>query len=436
VITTLACVATGIGLYAFARHRLGDSWWTLVPSAVFWLSPMVHDANLYDFHIITVSTALIVWTVWAFDTGRTGVGWSLLILALLCNEDVAWVMAMFGVYIMLTKSQRTGLLIAGISAAYFVMVMGVLVPAMNDGHMLTKLEGPDSRINWGARPGEILEQVLRPDRLRLPLYFLISGAIAALREWRMLLLLLPVLAEGLLANTIWMTRITGTYYWVTAEAVIILACILAAERCLKSNPARTPWSLIYLGGMTVAMSLTLSPLPYGMWSGWKNYELPPTRLGLQKMMSIIPKDAAISVQNNLGPHLSHRREIAAFPRRLDKAAYALFHLRYIGGPDSGLFVRTTPYGLFQLTYGQLGSLVWAMARHPDWGLIAYEDGFYLFARGARSSTSAELIRQSLESDYDILVRSYRMASQARSRLSPYLVGPVSWEDVRGKFRRE
>ena len=31
------------------------------------------------------------------------------------------------------------------------------------------------------------------------------------------------------SDTLWMTRITGTYYWVFAEAVVVLSCIEAAR---------------------------------------------------------------------------------------------------------------------------------------------------------------------------------------------------------------
>ena len=45
--------------------------------AWFWLSPMAQEANLYDFHVVTMEAALLVWTVFAFETGRARLGWLL-----------------------------------------------------------------------------------------------------------------------------------------------------------------------------------------------------------------------------------------------------------------------------------------------------------------------------------------------------------------------
>jgi uncharacterized membrane protein len=60
-----------------------------VPSISFWISPIVQDANLYDFHAITIGTACIVWSSWAFEGNRRIAGWAFLSLALACQEDFA-----------------------------------------------------------------------------------------------------------------------------------------------------------------------------------------------------------------------------------------------------------------------------------------------------------------------------------------------------------
>lgn len=66
LLSTLACAGAGLGVYAFARRRLDGSPWALLPAVAFWLSPIVHDANIYDFHVITITTCPVVWTLWAF----------------------------------------------------------------------------------------------------------------------------------------------------------------------------------------------------------------------------------------------------------------------------------------------------------------------------------------------------------------------------------
>ena len=448
VLGSLACAATGVGLYAFARQRLGKTWWSLVPPLAFWLSPIVHDANLYDFHSITVATALLVWMVWAFASGRLRLGWVLLVLAMLCQEDIPLVTFMVGLFLTLRRSRATGFLVMAASLAYFVALVGLVVPAFGRGEGLAKFSIADGRYAWlgggpldvlrtvAARPATVLAHVLRPDHLRLPVYLLLSGGLAALGAWPMLLAALPQVAAGLLAWGPWMTRITGTYYWVTSEAVIILACVLAAEKRLKAPVRRFPWPLAYLSGATVIFSLLLSPLPHGLGSTWQKCALLAERESLRKIADLIPREASVSVQNNLGAHLSQRRDVAAFPRRLETADYVLLHLRYLGGPDAGLFVRTSPEVLFGLTTHQLARAATALAQSPDWGLVACDQGFYLFSRnrGGRRPTgppafAREKAQELVAADARQLEEACALASRHRMWWSHYLVDAYTWREL-------
>lgn len=444
MLSSLACAMAGLGLYLIARHRLGDTWFALIPSGAFFLSPLVHDANLYDFHIITVLTALLIWTFWAFDTGRKKAAWIFLFLALLCNEDGSLITFMFGIYLVLSGSKRTGVLVAAVSLLYFVLLLNVLVPFLNEGHGLTKLEGPYNRYAWlgngfgnilfsvFTHPLAVLKTIFRPDHIRVIAYLLLCGGLAGLKEWRILILALPQAAEALISRGIWMTRITGTYYWITCEAIVIMACILATERRVKSTKEKTPLPLLYLGTVTCVLSLILSPLPYSISSSWENYSLPPERNTLQEIKHIIPSEASLCVQNNLGPHLSQRRDIASFPRRCDLAEYALFHLRYVGGPDSGLFIRTSPV-LFGVPPGVLYSGMKDMILSGDWEVISQKDGFSLLQHRPSGNMNKKELLLRAEAEFKILENSYREASNHRLKWARYLTGIFSWEQI---FRYE
>ena len=196
------------------------------------------------------------------------------------------------------------------------------------------------------------------------------------------------------------------------------------------RPRRFPWQMAYLGAATLGFSILLSPLPHGMWSTWRNYALPPERHTLGEICRLIPEDAAVCVQNNLGPHLSQRHDVAAFPKRLDTAEYALFHLRYVGGPDAGLFVRTSPRFLFQMPTGSLATAVRSMVRSPRWRLIAQKDGFYLFTRGPGPGATPRAVTEQLESDVASLEQAYRRAAGGRLPWARYLVGGFTWQDLR------
>lgn len=437
VLTSLACAAAGVGLYAFARHHLGDSSWSLVPPLAFWLSPIVHDANLYDFHVITLTTALLVWAVWAFDAARRKTAWVLVVAALLCKEDVALITFMLGLYLTVTGRRRSGVGVCLLSVLYFVLVCEVIAPAFNEGRGLERLEGTGNRYAWlGAGPvemlhavvtdpGRVLRHISRPDHLRLPAYLLLCGGLAGLRAWRLLVLLLPPLAMGMLCETSWMTHVTGTYYWITSEAIIIMACVLATQHLWQDRPSAFPWPLAYLGSASVVLTFLLSPLPHGIWSTWDNYTLPAERAALRDLRERIPEDAPLSVQSNIGPHFAHRRDVAGFPQRLDTAEYALVQLRRFGGPDAGLFLRTSPM-LHGMLPRALVDRTRGMIAAPRWGLVYQRDGFYLFARDAEDRVDRAAALAQLDADATALLHSHARAARYRSSWARYLVGDLTW----------
>ncbi|MBD3337144.1 MAG: DUF2079 domain-containing protein, partial [Candidatus Eisenbacteria bacterium] len=433
ILNSLACAAAGLGLFYLARAFLDDSPWSLAAPLVFFISPLVQDANLYDYHSITLATAFLVWGIWAFETGRPRAAWTLIVLALLCKEDVPLVVMMLGlVYLPARATRRRGVLLLAAGAVYLTVVMGVVVPAFNEGQLTTKIEGRQNRYAWlWQRPELILQTLTRPDRLRLPLYFLLSGVLVAWRGRRWLWMMLPALAMGFFSWTTWMTRLTGAYYWITAEAVIIIACLAAARpRERTGRIRRSP--LVYLMAATVAFSLLFSPLPYSIWVHPSNFAAGVAREELQELRAAIPRDASLSVQNNLGPHLAHRWNVAAFPRGWNTARFILLHMRYPGGPANGLFVRTQPQFLYQLPLRALASGVADLAHSPEWGLVVQKNGFYLLERDRPDILRATEVRVILEEDTRRLMESFARAEEHRSPLADYVVDGISWAELLGR----
>jgi uncharacterized membrane protein len=440
VLSSIACGAAGLGLYEIARRRLGHGIAATVVPLAFYASPIVHDANLYDFHTITLATAFLVWTVWAFDTSRPRLAWSLWVGALLCQEDMPFVGVALGFWLWWKGSRRHGVAIAGASIAYLLAVEALLVPALTGEKGLMRAAG-DERYGWlGSSPVEIvwalltepallLRHVFRPDRLRLPLYLALCGGIVALRSWPILLLAVPQLVLGMLSGAVFVTSVTGTYYWILCEATIIMACIDSAHMESTRHGWSVPRPLVFLATSTALFSLLFSPLPYGLASTRGNYALPPERKSLEEITTQIPADASLCVQNNLGAHLSQRPMIVAFRNECEGFDYAVFHLRWVGGPNSGLFARSSPHFLFGQSVGLIVHEVSRLMSSPDWGLLVQKDGFYLFARNQPSRISRAAMIAEFARDLRIFERQLRDADEHRWELAQVLTGPVGWNDL-------
>lgn len=437
ILTSLACALAGLGLYFFAKHHLGKSGWCLVPPFAFWLSPLVHDANLFDFHVLTLAAAFLVWAVWAFETGRFRTAWVCVFLAMTCQEDISLATFFLGIYFVLTGKRRQGASVMAASALYAVLVLGAGAGHLKKGQqMLAEISGRYYYLGRGPfeiiksaflHPEKVFAVIFRADHLRLPLYLLVSGAAAGLAAWPMLLLILPSFAIAMLSETPWTTRITGTYYWVICAAIIVMACVLAAAKRIKNKPGVFPAELAYLGTASVIFSLLFSPAPHGMGAWRENYQLPAERKTLEEAVRLIPEKAEVCAQNNLGPHLSQRPLIRTYPSRcqIEKTEYVLVQLRYHGGPDSGFFVRTHDLFMFQMPVEAYISRVERLILSAEWGLLFQKDGFYLFARQNSPAPKSEAALAKFREDADVMKSAYSSAKKHYIKWAGYLTGRYS-----------
>jgi uncharacterized membrane protein len=428
ILTSLACAAAGAGLYFYAAHHLRGSPWALAVPLAFWMSPIVHDANLFDFHVVTLSTAFLVWAAWSFDTGRLKMGWVFLGLTALCKENMILVLIAYGFYLCLSGRRKLGIRVIFFSGVYGMVLLGVLIPALNKN---ISLMGPDKRFDWLFETNAgFLENVLRVVKhlvsftnLRLVLYFLLSGALAALSAWPMLLVMAPELLIGLLTNNGWMVRLTGTYYWITSLAVILMACTLAARHAAEQK--RPPFPLLYPAAAALVFSFLFSPLPHSIASSFENFLPAGAEDILKELDGKMDPDKALCVQNNLGAHFAKRRDIASFLKncRQRPAHYQLFHLRWTSGPDSGLFAKTLLSVNYQIGKPEtLPKEIKKLLDSQEWGLVYQGEGFYLFERGAPSYADPVRMREIFEEDARIFIRQHQEASRSRFWWSGYLTG--------------
>jgi uncharacterized membrane protein len=426
-LNSLACAATGLGLYAVARRRLGNSIWCLAPPFAFWLSPVVQDANLYDFHAVTLASAFVVWMISAFDSGRVRAGWLLFGLALSCEEKICFLLIAYGVGLLFDPSQKhRGQLMIAISAVYFTIAVSILVPLFNHGR---PFKGPQaSRYGWLTVTSfpDIIGHLVRPDRLRLPAFFLAAGAAVAFEAWPLLLMLVPSILEGMLSNTTWTTRITGSYYWIIPTWVIILACIQAAGPL--SDGKRRTFPLFYLLTVTALLSVFLSPLPYGVWASRKDFQAVASASRLAEIARSIPQQAGLCVQNNLGSHLSHRERIYQVTMCPEDADFALFHLEWVASPFNGREIKNHPLEIYQSSPADLVRLISQFVTSGKWRLVLQDQRYYLFEKIRTPMLESTTVPASLANDAEVFLAS--PFEEASPKVLVLLNNKVSWKEFK------
>ncbi|HEX6098591.1 MAG TPA: DUF2079 domain-containing protein [Thermoanaerobaculia bacterium] len=420
VLASIGVGLAGLGIYAYARLGGNDRAWTLLLPLAFFVHPMVHDANVYDFKIITLATAALVWSLWAFDSGRNVLGCALAAIVILSQEDHVLLVIGLGIYLMLTQRKRLGALVAGAAGLYLILMLGVIVPSFY-GEGLSRIAGPRNRHSWirDSNIFSLLGHLLRPDRLRLPAYLLLSTGGLALGAPRLLVVVAPLVIGGMLSKTAWMSQVTGTYYYLPAVAIVLMAASRARKR-----------GAVIAFAASLVCSFLLSPLPHSVVSTWSNYPDPAqSRALLEQTAQVLPPDARMSVQNSLGPWLAHRYDIAAFPQRSETAQFVMFRMRCDFGPSSGLFVRTSPYTMFTFRPEQLADVVRDTIRAPEWSTIAYADGTYLFARDTRGGMPRELALRYHRRDRERFLRECADSFAGRVAARRWLVERFTWSDL-------
>ncbi|OGV83530.1 MAG: hypothetical protein A2340_10480 [Lentisphaerae bacterium RIFOXYB12_FULL_60_10] len=384
---TLALAATAGLLYHLGRRHIGP--WPAAGLVMAYLvyPPLIH-LNLYEFHPVTLSVPLLTLAFIGLDTRRFLPTAIALTLAMLCQENIALIVAGFGILAWFRGFRGRwvwGPLLTGI--VYFVVCVGWIMPLLNrDRIQFARLYS-----HLGAGFGDWIWTLLRhpvtslatlssPDRraflgaLFSPLAFI---SLADPLTW---IPALPVFAQRLLSNRASETTILFHYQ---AEFIpfIFVSAIHALERlrrCRYRLAARTwitaaalmPLVVLPVSGIVPALQQALDRSPAAV----------ADRSLRDSFVQSIPDDARIAATFRFLPHLSNRSGLHAVHH-----LYTGFHIL----SDQPYPVPSLDYLLVDtldpLTFKPSGFYgpdhhrnLQAILRNPGWQLIRLEHPLLLF----------------------------------------------------------
>jgi len=395
VLTSTACGLGGLGIYRYANHHLpngrGYPFWIAM---AYWINPIVHDANLYDFHITTFISTFIIWMLWAWATGRTITGWVLFTLALLCKEDVAPLLLVLGIGQIVAGNRKTGIKMILVSTIYLLLLFGILIPLTNFGNPVPKVAS--SRLDWlGETPKDylitlvteplrVLKHLCAPERLRLPFYLLILGGALGIRGGlHIILAILPSIGIAMMTKGDWMTRITGTYYWIPAVALIYISCIFTLKK--DASKRFQHLGVAYLLTTSFIACLLFSQTPVGIFSDAKHFQSDKGYIkAMDDLKRLIPDNASVSAQNNIAAHFAKRSMVAIYPSQAETADFVIFHLRYQQGPDALIFPSYSQRHILRNRVDTYFIWVDNYRQSKDWKTVYSNEGFIVFERTLQS----------------------------------------------------
>lgn len=373
---SLALASGAIPLFLLAREKM-SVWVALCIALAYLFHVTVTRMNMYEFQLRSFVLPFFLFGFYFFAKNRFGLFILFAVLMLSCKSEVALTLPMFGVYAWMTKKSLRWIVTPIVmGAAYFAFVFGFVLPNYAPGNLIGGAYGYSWLGNNFAamvvtlvtRPLYVAQNVLIPGKINYLFESLLLLLFLPLLRPRLLVFALPSLAMNLLAVRsvqysvlyFYQPFIVGTFFLATIYGL--------SETLPRWAGARTSRLQMALAGLLVVASI-------GFNLTWNNLairalrqpESAQRRAAAERVLKLIPQDAAVAASSFLGPHLAQRQELYFFPGTnsyplpIERVEYVVADLKL----DTGEAARE-----------KLNLL----AAAPEWKLVQEDTDYLLFHR--------------------------------------------------------
>jgi uncharacterized membrane protein len=322
LLVQVVCVAaTGFFLFLIVRdkHPLLALWFL----AAFYLNPVVHEITLFEFRRVVPAMPFLALALYALYSRKRALMLAGLVLALLCKENVAFVVAMVGFYLLVfERDWKWGLLFLLLGATWLVVVSVWVIPAFAPPEQEADLYPQlhyfrtygdsygEVLKNLAQAPFSLLGRLVEEEQVRgLVRLFVPLGLVLPFLAPGWAAICLPTLGYMLLSDRPTMYSLSQ---WYPATVIPVLFCAVGVG--LGKLPLRRArWATALLMVGTLAGFLLYSPAPLGGAYEANLYEVTEHhRLAAESIRSI-PEGTSVATQPHYVPHLSHREHIYHYP---------------------------------------------------------------------------------------------------------------------------
>jgi uncharacterized membrane protein len=340
----------GMGTYFFVKHITNSKWIANLALIHFLSSFAIFSALSFDYHDNVVGAMIVPWVLLSFykKQWRSVIIFSILVL--ISKENMSlWLSFVFaGLFLLKFKdkpSRRFALGGSIISIAYFMLIMGVVMPSLaNEG----KSYGHMKYDALGKTYGEILANVFeRPkylfsllfenhgdatyDGIKTELHYvvLLSGGIALLYKPQFLIMLLPIYAQKLFHNSYvkWGINI---HYSIEFTAILTIALFVWIIGWNKNTKYKSVFIILFTI-ISLLVSFSVLDRRKSKWYSGITSQVYKKKHYVQlfdvkkvhQLLDSVPDEVSVVAQNNLVPYLAFREKIYVFPYVRDAEYIAL-----------------------------------------------------------------------------------------------------------------
>ncbi len=403
ILQTLVLASGAIPARQLARRYLAPSHLAEVALPLaYLLFPAMQAANLYEFHPVTLTAAILLW---AFDFADRRLPAPFMVAGLAavsCKEEIGLVVALMAVWsIRRGMPRRTAILFALFCALWSLIAVLAIIPAAEHAEhsvsasspYLTRYVDPGSLTPgqyvqaspldvvryWLQHPADLANTVFGAQKRGFLERLLAPVGYLSLLSPLVILTSAPSVLLVLLSNDPHMFSGIGHYSaeLVSAQivaAVLGLAClvrVLTRWHISRQRVIACGCLLLCTLGLANSHANGFSPLSTNFeWPALTQHD----RLA-ERMLEMIPPAASVSAQDTLDPHVSDRAAIYLFPD------YA--NADYVALDVSASAIPSKPSALHDT--------VVAMLQSRQWDMLFADDGLLLLHRRPQRSEAVPVL---------------------------------------------
>ncbi len=371
VFQAIAVALGAIPAYRLARRVLDSEAAGLAFAVLYLAHPGLHSLVTSDFHAVALAPPLLLAAFDFLHERRMAPFIVCATLAMMTKENASLAVAGMGVWTWIAqRRRREGALIALGALIWFTVATLLIIPGHNIIGRSPYLARYQSLMAGMVIP-DVLRRLLGVSAWRYYLDWLLPLGGLPLFNPLALLPALPELAINLLSEAPEM-QVFGRQYVAVLIPVALAASVMGLRTLWSWAEILLPrWRgdarCLSLGLLSVFIVLPLWESPY--LPMFEEFEWPRPSAHQRKLREfawLIPSDASLCTPPDLNPHFTHRAEIHLIPYTFD-CDYVLLDVSSYPGNNYG--------GAQSLLYEKL-------VKEGTFGVIAADDGYLLFRRGA------------------------------------------------------
>lgn len=305
----LTSLAT-LPIYLYAKNQLNKKYAVLFV-IIYAINPALLRMIYFDFHEIAFAVPLIAWALFLTTTKRWNLLYIPLLLLLLVKEDISILVSFFGVYLLILKRYKQGILIFLIGIVWFFFATKIAIPFFGSTYNYWDYAElgpnlPSSILAIIGHPVFVLSLLFLPVTKTLTLIKTLGVFLGFEFLSPIIVLAIPLILERMLSTNenYWLFNF---HYGATLTPILVFATIDSLKRLynmhfMKRRHAKYVIPII-ITIIAVLSALLLVISPMNLVFKPSNYHLNQEERSGYETLAMIPAHASVCTTNHIAAHL-------------------------------------------------------------------------------------------------------------------------------------